>query len=67
MSRHRNAQDTSAVVTRRTAQRKKLEEMGWKIERKGPKGWKLTSPDGKKVKSVKCCLARALNWALALS
>jgi len=67
MSRHTNAQDGAAVTLRRNKQRKLLEDMGWKIEKVPPRGWKLTSPDGKKVKTVQCCLARALNWALALS
>lgn len=65
MSRHRNAQDNRTTVTRNSAQRTKLEKMGWKITRKKPRGWRLESPDGKKIIRVSCCLQRALSQALA--
>lgn len=64
MSRHRSAADRVPIRGGTTSQRKKLEELGWTISRRIPKGWKLEGPSGEVI-VVKCCLRRALSRALA--
>ena len=65
MSKHRHAGDTPANTSRVNKQRAILEKMGWTVAKRKPRGWKLISPDKKKVIRVGCCLQRALSQALA--
>jgi hypothetical protein len=65
VSRHKGVEDKVVVRNRTAAQRKRLEDMGWTIQRRASVGYRLISPDGEKVIRTSCCLHRALNMALA--